>query len=83
MFLCKLQDKTHAHIACTQSYTMADQYEHVNLGDFDVVRSTQFVEDLGRGVHDLTLKFCCIYQTVTHGSLGQWGASHELCVYRV
>ena len=38
----------------TQRYTMADQYEHVNLGEFNVVRSTQFVEDFARGVHDVT-----------------------------
>ena len=34
-----------------QTYSMEDQYEAVNLGDYDVVRSTQFAEDLSRGVH--------------------------------
>lgn len=34
-----------------QTYSMEDQYESVNLADYDVVRSTQFVDDLSRGVH--------------------------------
>jgi hypothetical protein len=33
---------------------MADQYEHVNHVDYDVVRSTQFPDDVTRGVHDST-----------------------------
>lgn len=33
-----------------QGYIMADQYENAPLTDFDVVRSTQFVDDLTHGV---------------------------------
>ena len=34
-------------------YTMDSQYENVNVADFDVVRSTQFVDDYPRGVRAL------------------------------
>ena len=34
-------------------YTMDSQYESVNVADFDVVRSTQFVDDYPRGVRVL------------------------------
>ena len=54
------KDETDVHIAKMHRYTMANQYENVNLGDFDVVRSTQCVDDLTRGVHVsgiLVLKF--------------------------
>ena len=43
--------ETEQFLAKMQRYTMADQYENVNPGDFDVVRSTQFVDDMARGVH--------------------------------
>jgi hypothetical protein len=36
-----------------QRHTMDSQYENVNVADFDVVRSTQFVDDYSRGVRVL------------------------------
>ena len=43
--------------------TMADQFEHHNLGDYDVVRSTQFADEMTRGVNDASiLVFTCISQ---------------------
>ena len=40
---------------------MDDQYENVNVADFDVVQSTQFVDDLSRGVRipSLLVFFSC------------------------
>ena len=34
---------------------MDSQYDSVNVGDFDVVRSTQFVDDFPRGVSVLPI----------------------------
>ena len=50
---------------------MADQYEHVNLGDFDVVRSTQFVDDMTRGVHVSSHMFLVFLQHWGYGFLAQ------------
>lgn len=47
----EVQHETDVDIGKMQTYSMEDQYESVNIGDFDVVRSTQFVDDLSRGVH--------------------------------
>lgn len=43
-------DETNAVALKKQGYIMADQYENANLSDFDVVRSTQFVDDMSCGV---------------------------------
>jgi hypothetical protein len=56
MFM-RMQVQTLVHIALPQGYTMADQYEPVNLGDYDVVRSTQFADEHSRGVHDSSQLF--------------------------
>lgn len=50
--LCgEVKFETYVGICMLQTYSMEDQYESVNLADYDVVRSTQFVDDLSRGVH--------------------------------
>lgn len=33
-----------------KEYIMVDQYENASIADFDVVRSTQFVDDMTCGV---------------------------------
>lgn len=43
--------KTDVGIGKLQTYSMDSQYESQNLAEFDVVRSTQFVDDLSRGVY--------------------------------
>ena len=49
--VCTAVDKmTNVVMDTMQSYTMDSQYEGVNVADFDVVRSTQFVDDYPRGV---------------------------------
>ena len=51
MICVEIMYETDVEIGKMQTYNMEDQYESVNIGDFDVVRSTQFVDDLSRGVH--------------------------------
>lgn len=48
-----------------QRLTMDSEYEHVNVADYDVVRSTQFGDDYTRGVsilcnRDLSFDMCYI-----------------------
>lgn len=52
---------------------MEDQYDSVNLADYDVVRSTQFVEDMSRGVH-VSYKIMFEMKTVE-----TWPFSHMNC----
>lgn len=50
MFSVPIKHETDVGIGNMQTTSMEDQYESVNLADFDVVRSTQFVDDMSRGV---------------------------------
>lgn len=50
---------------------MDSQYESQNVTDFDVVRSTQFVEELPRGV--------CVFSLL--GYQGYLGCVHSLLGY--
>jgi hypothetical protein len=48
----------------TCRHSMESQYESANLADYDVVRSTQFVEDLSRGVRVSLISDCISYLNV-------------------
>lgn len=67
MVFMQEKDQTDVHIASMQNYNMASQYDNVNLGDYDVVRSTQFVDDLTRGVHVFGIFVFIVFQPLGLG----------------
>ena len=62
-FYVRMNDETNIWIVKMQRYTMADQYENVALADFDVVRSTQFVDDLTQRVH---VSYALVFKFIKH-----------------
>ena len=48
---------TDVAVCLMQGYIMADHYENVNHADYDVVRSTQFADDMSCGV----CVYCCMH----------------------
>lgn len=50
---------------------MGDEYEIVNLADFDVIRSTQFVGDYSRGVRDNS-SMVSASKTLMHALVAIW-----------
>lgn len=49
MQLVHLTTRT-GYVLTPQRFAMEDQYGSLNAGDYDVVRSTQFADDIARGV---------------------------------
>lgn len=51
-FVCILSPEIHVVVGKVIINSMEDQYENTHLADVDVVRSTQFQDNLSRGVRD-------------------------------
>lgn len=58
---------------------MGSQYENVHVADYDVVRSTQFIDDMTHGVCVLHMLWSSSSTTLMHGLLAIRGAGYDLC----
>ena len=74
MFCVQVKHIPDVGIGSAQKYSMEDQYESVNLADYDVVRSTQFADEMSRGVH-VSYKFMLEMKAVE-----AWPFLHMNCI---
>lgn len=85
-FCVQAHDATNSMTEKMQRYSMADHPENVSIADFDVVRSTQFVDDASRGVRlssilHLTLHIIVVWRSLIMECLSpSWRLQvHKIC----